>query len=130
MYPFKRISDKNFWKYASIGIVSIILTTFILWVLVDLLGFLALYANPLVSLLIFFAKFSSYNKINLFDKKKGLFWKYVAIHVFVIAIATALLWMSVDIWNFSVIIMNPLVVVFSFLIRFELFDIFGLVKRD
>jgi len=129
LYPFKRISQKSFWKYAAIGGLSTVATTFLLWFLVVIAGLLAVVANPVISLIIFFFKFFSYLKSGVFKRFPGLFAKFAVLTVVVITFTTALLWMFVDVLSFSVILVNPVVVALGFLLRYELFAFFGMIQK-
>ena len=127
----KRFIHKNFLKYILIGIVATIITTFVLWILVDKLGFLAVYSNIGISATIFFVKFFMYNKSNMFDtaNSRSNFWKYLGIWFLILGVSSGAFYLTVDLIHWPVVIVNPFVVVGTFLLRFMLFSHFKMLKQ-
>ena len=123
--------NPNFLKYLGIGILSMILSTVALWVMVDKMYLSAAFSNLFVSAFLFFTKYYWYNTTQMFDSKKGKanFIHYLWISVVIVLASSALLGLFVDILGFSVIIINPLVIIFGFIVRYLLFDYFRLLKQ-
>jgi len=61
--------------------------------------------------------------------RKKNFAKYAAIWVFIIAIYSGLLYVFVDYLHYWVVIVNPIVALFTFFIRYELFKMFDMVSK-
>jgi len=101
----QKFLSKHFAKYFGIGVVATVLTTFLLWVAVDKLGFLAVYSNLVIAVVILIVKFKTYTKTGVFDhgKSRTNFIKYMFIWV--------------------------VVVVAAFLLRFVLFSVFNMLKQ-
>lgn len=127
--PILLLTDKQFQKYFLIGIASIILSTFLLWILVDILLLNAFISNLLVSAALFFGKFSSYKRLGMFKRGGVLIAKYLGIHIFVVLFASFLLWVFVDVFLLSVVFVNPFVVGVAFLFRFQLFELARMIER-
>jgi len=127
----QKFLSKHFAKYFAIGGVATVLTTFLLWVAVDKLGFLAFYSNLVIAVVIFAVKFKTYTKTGVFDhgKSRTNFIKYVFIWAALVALSSLALWLFVDILKFSVVFVNPLVVIVAFLLRFVLFSVFNMLKQ-
>src|SRR3989344_2624822 len=113
----------NFLKYIIIGVITLIQTTIIMWVLVDILHYSAFWSLLSISSLLFFFKFYSFQKSKMFKQKqeKRNFFHYIWINISVAVGSAGLLSLLVDFMGLSVIMMNPLVVVLGFLVRFFLF---------
>ena len=127
----KHVLKPQFIIYFIVGLIALVVSTFLLWVLVDKLHLSAGFSNIFISGILFFAKFFSYNSTKMFDtsRNKRNFIHYCWISAFVVALSSILLWIFVDIIGFSVLILNPLVVIFGFLVRYLLFMKFKLVNE-
>lgn len=121
------IDYKNFLKYLAVGIFAMFLSTFLLWVFVDLLHFMASIMSIFTSLIIFFLKFFTYKKTNMFNDQANMI-KYTFVWVVIVLINAGMLWLFVDMLNFWVVIVNPAVVVFIFLFRYYLFKILNMIS--
>ncbi len=117
----------NFWKYFGTGLVALILSTFLLWIFVDLLNLLASVMSVVTSLIIFFLKFVFYNKLRMFNQKRKNFTKYIVVWVVIAAIYAGLMLIFVDTLHFWVVIVNPIVTAFVFLFRYYLYHALGML---
>jgi len=112
----------TFIKYLIIGAVFTIVTTAILWFFVDIVGVLASAVNVPLTLSIFFLKYYLYKK-SIFKRGKSTFLIYVIIAMIILVISTGCLFLFVDILKYPVVIVNPIVVVFTFFLRFGFYKL-------
>jgi hypothetical protein len=112
---------KNFTKYFMTGVVMTILTTFLMWFFVDIVGYLAVYVNPIMNTCVFLLKFITYHKIKMFNKNRSNFFKYLGVWLFLLVLSTFLLWIFVDIMGLWVVFVTLCVVVLNFILRFIIY---------
>lgn len=125
----KRLKKSNFVRYMVTGIIATILSTALLWFFVDIMHLPAYLIGFLVSTFIFFFKFIFHIRtLKVFRDEKRIFTRYVIISMIIVLLNTLLLWILVDMLRFSVIIMNPLILIFTFLFRYYLFKIFSMLQ--
>ena len=120
----------TFVKYFIIGGFITVFTTFVLWLAIDIFGFLAVIVNPIVSIFIFCMKFFIYGKAGLFNNNKGNFIKYVGIWIFLVSLSTFLLWVLVDKLHLWVVTINPLIVIAMFLLRFKIYKKLNMLREE
>lgn len=117
----------NFIKYGIISAVVTIITTAILWFFVDIVGVLASVVNVPLTLSVFFLKYYLYKK-SIFKHGKSTFLIYVIIAIIILAISTGCLFLFVDVLKYPVVIVNPIVVVFTFFLRFGFYKVFRITN--
>ena len=125
----KKIWHNHFFKYITTSVIITFISTFLLWFFVDILHLLASVMGFIIALVVFFSKFFLYQRVNLFNKNKGIFMKYSFIWLFVTLLASFLLWIFVDIIKLRVVIVNPIVLVLTFILRFYLFKVFNILTK-
>jgi putative flippase GtrA len=122
------LKKNNFIKYLITGINSTILSTFLLWLFVDLMNLLASVMSIVISFFIFFFKFFFYKKTKMFNNNKNNFTKYCLIWILVTFLNAFLLWLFVDFMKFWVVIINPFTTLLIFTFRFVLFKYFKMLS--
>lgn len=128
-FLLKEHKHKNLIKYLLIGAVMFLITTLVLSLFVDLLGFKAALINPPLYVAIFFLKFFTYKKTKTFNSNKRNFILYTLITLGVLIASTLFLWIFVDRLGFSVKIVNPIVITFVIIMRFSLFKLFKILEE-
>jgi putative flippase GtrA len=128
-FGLKKLNDSNFMKYLLTGIIATIISTALMWFFVEIIGIKAYIVSIIISIFIFFFKFFFHKKvITIFNKGKYNFIKYTLITFMLIAFNSFLLWIFVDTWHWSVVIMNPIITFFIFFFRYYLFKILKMLK--
>lgn len=57
----RKFRSRNFLVYFIVGVIATILSTFFMWLLVDIIGVWVVYANLFVTVAIFVAKYLMYD---------------------------------------------------------------------
>lgn len=128
LHAIKLFIKSNFFRYLITGVIVTIISTALLWFFVDILHLYAYIMSAVLAVLIFFLKFIFHtNILKIFNNSKDIFFKYALITLVLVLLTSFLLWIFVDTLKFSVIIVNPIVTVFTFVLRFYLFSLFDML---
>lgn len=114
----------SFIKYGVSGVLFTIFTSFIVWLLIDLLKFPTLWVFIPLNISVFLLKYPVYKQINLL---KSGFWKYIIeggiIFLLTLGFGSWFMWLFVDILGQPAYLMNFCSIAMVFLSRYFLFKI-------
>lgn len=117
----KKTANILFSKYVFASILATLISTVVLWFFVDVMGFLAVIINPIVSIFLFFLKFFLYRRTEMFSRKGHNLTKYTLVWAFLVTLSTISIYVLVDLMKFWVVPVNLFLSVAIFLMRFAIY---------
>jgi len=117
---------KDFTKFFVIGLIWALISIFLMWSLIDLLGFYGWLGSSIIVVFVFFGKFYTYLLTDLFYNN---FLKYASANISFSIVTVALMSLATDILAVPAKISSPIVIGGLFILRFLIYKKIKLIKN-